>query len=152
MRAEFIKATYTDYEQFLTQLGRAVEHLSSLLQSKSTWDTTEAIKVYKQLRQFGVKGAEEGIKKMLFLVYSKEESTVNAVVETYEELYFSKQKTAIQKTKHLFELMNDATLTDITCIEELLKKFLNKGDVFDKEVFKQLWVSYAKIYEQRFTN
>ena len=46
-------------------------------------------------------------------------------------------------------LMRDATLTDVTCIEELLKKLIQK-DIFEKEVFKQLWVSYAKIFENRF--
>lgn len=45
--------------------------------------------------------------------------------------------------------MREATLTDITCIEELLKKLIQK-DSFDREVFKQLWVSYAKIFENSF--
>ncbi len=31
--------------------------------------------------------------------------------------------------------MRDATLTDATCIEELLKKFLER-DIFEKDVFK----------------
>jgi len=31
--------------------------------------------------------------------------------------------------------MKNATLTDITCIEELLKKILQK-DIFEKEVYK----------------
>ena len=47
--------------------------------------------------------------------------------------------------------MRDATLTDITCIEELLKKILHK-DIFEKDVYKQLWVSYSKIFEDRMRN
>jgi hypothetical protein len=30
----------------------------------------------------------------------------------------------MQKCKNLLELMRDATLTDVTCIEELLKKLI----------------------------
>jgi hypothetical protein len=47
--------------------------------------------------------------------------------------------------------MRDATLTDITCIEELLKKFIQR-DLFEKDVYKQLWISYAKIFENKFQN
>lgn len=49
--------------------------------------------------------------------------------------------------------MKDATLTDVTCIEELLKKFI-ANDTFEKEVFRQLWVSYsnAQTVENGFQN
>jgi len=86
---------------------------------------------------------------MLTLVFSKDESISNTVVETYEQIYFSRNLVPLQKAKNLLELMRDATLTDITCIEELLKKFIQK-DIFEKDVFKQLWVSYAKIFENKF--
>ena len=39
--------------------------------------------------------------------------------------------------------MKDATLTDITCIEELLKKCIN-DDAFEGEVFNSLWRHYTK--------
>ena len=52
----------------------------------------------------------------------------------------------MQKCKNLLELMRDATLTDVTCIEELLKKLIQK-DIFERDVYKQLWVSYAKIFD-----
>lgn len=61
---------------------------------------------------------------MLTLVYSKDENIVNVVVETYEQLYFDKSLPSHQKAKNLFYLMREATLTDITCIEELLKKLI----------------------------
>jgi hypothetical protein len=61
---------------------------------------------------------------MLTLVFSKDDSIQNTVVETYEQIYFSRHLPALQKAKNLLELMRDATLTDITCIEELLKKFI----------------------------
>jgi len=61
---------------------------------------------------------------MLTLVFSKDESIQNTVVETYEQIYFSRSLEPLQKAKNLLELMRDATLTDVTCIEELLKKFI----------------------------
>jgi len=39
-----------------------------------------------------------------------------------------------EKVKNLLKLMKDATLTDVTCIEELLCKLI-KNDTFEKDVF-----------------
>jgi len=40
--------------------------------------------------------------------------------------------------------MKDATLTDVTCIEELLCKLI-KNDTFEKDVFLTLWQTYLKF-------
>ena len=58
---------------------------------------------------------------MLTLIFSKDDHVKNAVVEVYEQLYFEKGLKPLQKTKNLLELMKDASLTDIVCIEELIK-------------------------------
>ena len=39
--------------------------------------------------------------------------------------------------------MKDSTLTDITCIEELMKKCV-QSDIFEWEVFNSLWRYYTK--------
>ena len=44
-----------------------------MLSSKSIQDTIEAIKVFKLLKQYGISNAEEGIRKMLTLIYSKDD-------------------------------------------------------------------------------
>ena len=43
----------------------------------------------------------------------------------------------------MLNLLKDATLTDITCIEELMKKSV-AGDIFEGEVFNSLWRYYTK--------
>ena len=60
---------------------------------------------------------------MLTLVFSKDASVQQAVFDSYKLIYFdANQHTAQDKTKNLLGLLKDATLTDITCIEELMKK------------------------------
>ena len=61
---------------------------------------------------------------MLTLIFSKDDSVANTVSETYEQIYFERSLQPLQKCKNLLELMRDATLTDVTCIEELLKKLI----------------------------
>ena len=46
-----------------------------------------------------------------------------------------------EKVKNLFNMMRDATLTDVTCIEELLGKLI-KENVFERAVFNSLWHAY----------
>jgi hypothetical protein len=40
--------------------------------------------------------------------------------------------------------MTNATLTDLTCIEELLARLV-KQDVFEKEIFNTLWHTYLNF-------
>ena len=72
---------------------------------------------------------------MLTLIFFKDDNVKNAVVEVYEQLFFDRSLPPLLKSKNLLELMKNATLTDITCIEELLKQLIIK-DVFEKEMYK----------------
>ena len=83
-KADFIKNTYEDYELFLLGVDEGLKLLIKMLSSKSTQDTIEAIKVFKLLKQYGIQDSEMGIRKMLTLVFSKDESVQNAVIESYE--------------------------------------------------------------------
>ena len=63
---------------------------------------------------------------MLTLVFSKDLSVQQAVFDSYKLIYFEPGQTGQaniqEKTKNLIGLLKDATLTDVTCIEELMKK------------------------------
>ena len=83
---------------------------------------------------------------MLTLLFSKDDNVKNTVVDVYEELFFNRSFAPVQKSKNLLELMKNATLTDITCIEELLKLLITK-EVFEKDIFKLLWSTYGRNVE-----
>lgn len=123
-----------DYELFLTGIHDGLHLLIMMLSSKSQQDTIEAIKVFKLLFQYGINESIFGIKKMLTLVFNKEKSIQDQVVETYEQLYFDRSFNPQVKCKNLLKLMRDSTLTEITCIEELILKF-NERETLEKEVF-----------------
>jgi len=115
-----------------------------MLSSKTIQDTVEVIRVFKFLHHYGLPYTENGIRKMLPLVFSKEHAVVAAVVDCYQSLYFSDVTKVAEKVKNLLKLMKDATLTDVTCIEELLNKLI-ANDVFEREVFNNLWVTYLQF-------
>ena len=98
--------------------------LVMMLSSKTIADTVEVIRVFKFLHRYGFSHTAIGIRKMLTLVYSKDLAVVQAVIDCYSSLYFNMDVSTPEKVKHLFAMMNNATLTDITCIEELLGKLI----------------------------
>ena len=116
-------------------VDESLKLLIMMLSSKSSQDTIEAIKVFKLLYQYGIMNARVGIEKMLTLLFSKDDNVRNTVVDVYEQLFFDRSLQPLQKSKNLLDLMKDATLTDITCIEELLKQLIKK-DAFEREMFK----------------
>ena len=59
-------------------------------------------------------------------------------------MYFSDSISKSDKVKNLLKLMKDATLTDVTCIEELLSRLV-KLDTFEKDVYTQLWQTYLNF-------
>jgi hypothetical protein len=77
---------------------------------------------------------------MLTLIYSKDKQVVDAVIDCYQSLYFADQSPS-DKVKNLLTLMKDATLTDVTCIEELMKRLI-EGQAFEQQVYNQLWLAY----------
>jgi condensin complex subunit 1 len=133
-----------EYGKFTPKMDEACQLLNLMLSSKSVRDTVEVIRVFKLLHQYGLPQANQGIRKMLTLVFSKEASLQKAVEECYTSIYFADSIRAQEKVRHLLDLMKDASLTDITCIEELLHKLI-KEDVFEKECFNILWVNYMEF-------
>ena len=96
------------------------------------------IRVFKFLHKYGLAHTETGVRKMLTLVFSKDKQVSEAVIDCYQSLYFGDNIPKADKVKNLLKLMKDATLTDITCIEELLNRLI-KSDTFEKDVFTALW-------------
>ena len=59
--------------QFLTKMDRAGPLLVTMLSSKSIVDTVEVIRVFTFLHGYGFDFCKGGIRKMLTLVYSKDQ-------------------------------------------------------------------------------
>jgi len=113
-----------------------------MLSSKSVQDTMEAIKLFQLLQQYGIENSENGIRKIITLIFSKDDLIIKAVVEFHETVYFNAQVTAPLKAQHLVGMMNAATLTEVTCIEELVNKLLER-QIFDQHLIRELWGKYS---------
>jgi len=80
---------------------------------------------------------------MLTLLFSKEESIQVAVFECYKDMFFGEKTSSDLKVRWLLSLLRGASLGQITCIEELLKKCV-LYDTLEQTVFTKLWETYEK--------
>ena len=80
---------YQDSLLFITLLKQAIPTISQLLGSKSSTDVLEAINFFVAGHEFGVGDTTIGIRRMMLLVWSKEQTVKEAVVSAYRRLYLS---------------------------------------------------------------
>lgn len=120
----------------------ALDILNQLLFSKSVQDTIEVIKLFQLLSRYGIVSLDHGIRKILLLIFSSDEQIVGAVVDTYQAVFFESFFDASSKAQNLLKLMETATVTEVACVEELLKKLLER-DVVDQELLGQLFKRFA---------
>ena len=80
---------YQDSLLFITLLKQAIPTISQLLGSKSSTDVLEAINFFVAGHEFGVGDTTIGIRRMMLLVWSKEQTVKEAVVSAYRQLYLS---------------------------------------------------------------
>lgn len=92
------KRYYHDAIAFITELERATPQILLLLASKVKSEVLESMEFFKVAFEYKISSAGEGVKRMLHLIWSKDNSTVEdgqeirsvraRLIECYRSLYF----------------------------------------------------------------
>ena len=131
---------YTDYIAFLKRVESLIPTCVQLLGSKNQSDILESIKLFTRLKQKRIEGAEKGIRKMLILLYTKEENIKSAVMEAYEDLYLNANVAGDVKSQYLISLVQNASLNELACLEEFIRMAMSMPkSLLENTVFKHLW-------------
>ena len=83
----FFLCSLQDAAAFAEHFQECIPLLCQLLGSKSSTDVMEAIDFFVAAHQFGLSSAVRGVRKMLMLMWSKDENIRQAVVAAYQQLY-----------------------------------------------------------------
>ena len=144
-KLEKIVKFYEDGVQFIAKIHKAIPIVGTLLGSKVNADVQEAIQFFVTANEFKIENAAEGIKKMLVLVWSKEVSTKEAVIDAYSKLYMTPPQTLadpklgdIYIANNFVRLALSASTTEITSLEELITLLVAK-QLFPASTVKCLW-------------
>ncbi|ESO89837.1 hypothetical protein LOTGIDRAFT_61640, partial [Lottia gigantea] len=136
-----------DSTTFADHIQQAVPIICQLLGSKTTSDVFEAIEFFVTGFEFGVTATMLGIRRMLVLIWSSEETIKESVVNAYKRLYLNPNAGGNQRTvalaivKNLSALLQGASLGDITSFDALIQQFVKSDDI-GQTVIQVLWEKF----------
>ena len=79
------------------------------------------------MRQFNVDGATDGVRRLLGLIFAREQTIKDAVVEAVDVLYLSNAETPMIAAAGLSELAATAALGELASLEDVLKALVLSG-------------------------
>ncbi|KAH8113838.1 non-SMC mitotic condensation complex subunit 1-domain-containing protein [Phellopilus nigrolimitatus] len=153
------KRYYAEALNFIRQIEGAMEIIGQLLGSTNKAEVLESIEFFRVAHEYQFIGAESGIKKMIHLIWSKDNSSTSEdgkelkgirsrLLECYRNLYFDplpdmEPKQQVNRiSKNMIELTYDATLAELTSLEELMRTMMD-DDQIHGDVIGKLWQVYS---------
>ncbi|KAJ8289899.1 hypothetical protein GJAV_G00006550 [Gymnothorax javanicus] len=147
-KQEMLVQYLRDTESFALQVEKAISIINSMLYWKTTSVVQEAVQFCVTVCEFSVANALSGVRKMLPLVWSTDAAVKEAVVQAYRRLYLNPQgDTTRAKAQALVdslsELMVDASLGTVQCLEEIVQEFFSGGSSLQASVVQVLWERFS---------
>ncbi|KAJ7178708.1 non-SMC mitotic condensation complex subunit 1-domain-containing protein [Mycena crocata] len=154
------KKYYAEALNFIRQIEGTMDTMEKLLGSKNKPEVLEAIEFFRVAREYEFAKAEIGIKKMLHLIWSKDNSNSTSedgqelkgirqrLLECYRGLYFDpiagmEPKAQVNRiAKNMIELTYNATLAELTSLEEMMRIMMD-DDQIHSDVIAKLWSVYS---------
>ncbi|XP_044064795.1 condensin complex subunit 1 [Siniperca chuatsi] len=147
-KQEMLVQYLRDTETFALQVERAISVINSMLYWKTTSVVQEAVQFCVTVCEFSVANSVSGVRKMLPLVWSTDAAIKDAVVQAYRRLYLNPQGDTIRMKAQtlvdsLSELMVDASLGTIQCLEEIVQEFFGSSSNLQSTVVQVLWERFT---------
>ncbi|XP_028984750.1 condensin complex subunit 1 isoform X2 [Betta splendens] len=147
-KQEMLVQYLKDTETFALQVERAISVINTMLYWKTTSVVQEAVQFCVTVCEFSVANSVSGVRKMLPLVWSTDAAIKDAVVQAYRRLYLNPQGDTIRMKAQtlvdsLSELMVDASLGTIQCLEEIVQEFFGSGSNLQSTVVQVLWERFT---------
>ncbi|TSU88992.1 Condensin complex subunit 1 [Bagarius yarrelli] len=133
-KQEMLVQYLKDTESFALQVERAIAVINNMLYWKTTTVVQEAVQFCVTACEFSVADSVCGVRKMLPLVWSSDAAVKDAVVQA------SKAQTLVDS---LSELMVDASLGIIQCLEEIVQEFFSTETGLQASVVQVLWERFS---------
>ncbi|XP_046890752.1 condensin complex subunit 1 [Hypomesus transpacificus] len=147
-KQEMLVQYLRDTESFSLQVEKAIAVINTMLYWKTTTVVQEAVEFCVTVCEFSVANSLTGVRKMLPLVWSTDAAIKDAVVQAYRRLYLNPQGDSTRAKAQtlvdsLSELMVDAPLGTVQCLEEIVQEFFSGGSVLQSTVVQVLWERFT---------
>ncbi|RUS34016.1 hypothetical protein BC938DRAFT_482818, partial [Jimgerdemannia flammicorona] len=153
VQLDLTKRFCTDAITFIMQIHAATPIIVLLLASKTKAEVLEAMDFLVMANNYRIDAASDGIKKMLHLIWTKDNSDEGKGVKTklldcYRTLYLeldgnlSPKENVNKIARNLIQLTFNTTLAELTSLEQVLSTLMTEGHIED-DVIDKLWAVYA---------
>ncbi|KAG8878535.1 Condensin complex subunit [Tulasnella sp. 332] len=159
VKLKLTKKYVADALAFIRQIEGAAPTLCQLLVSTSKAEVLESMEFFKTAEEYQLDCADLGIKKMLHLIWTKDNSSTgedgkelkgirSKLLEVYRTIYFDpvpdlEPKQQVNRiAKHMIEMTYGATLAELTSLEELMRTMM-LDDQIHEDVINKLWHVYS---------
>ncbi|TCD67328.1 Condensin complex subunit [Steccherinum ochraceum] len=153
------KKYYAEGLSFIRTLEHGMKTVEQLLASTNKPEVLEAIEFFRVVHEYQFDGAPSGIRKMLHLIWSKDNSSTSEdgkelkgvrsrLLECYRSLYFEAvpgidPKQQVNRiAKNMIELTYEATLAELTSLEEMMRIMMDDEQIH-RDVIGKLWQVYS---------
>lgn len=127
---------------FSNAITSSMPSLVNLLASSTVSDVQDSIALLLTCKQFEIVGAPDAIRKMLTLVFARDQNVKEKVIEALDQLYLSgwagNNYTSAQAAQNLVNLACGATLGELGSLEEIVKCFSDRG-LITAVTIHELW-------------
>ncbi|CAN9513716.1 unnamed protein product [Ophioblennius macclurei] len=147
-KQEMLVQYLKDTETFALQVERAIYVINTMLYWKTTSVVQEAVQFCVTVCEFSVANSVSGVRKMLPLVWSTDAAIKDAVVQAYRRLYLNPQGDTVRVKAQtlvdsLSELIVDASLGTVQCLEEIVQEFFSSSSSLQSTVIQVLWERFT---------
>uniref|UniRef100_A0A182QXQ5 Condensin complex subunit 1 n=1 Tax=Anopheles farauti TaxID=69004 RepID=A0A182QXQ5_9DIPT len=122
-----------DSIRFSELISNAVPKLLEMLMSKAQSDVHGAIDFFTSAYLFGIKGTEQGMQQMLYLVWSSDKEKRESVTTAYKRILFETnlqgRAHTVKVVRNLGQFLTNLTRGQYTAMEELVQEWVEKGDI-----------------------
>jgi condensin complex subunit 1 len=139
---------YTNALSFIEEVHKVVPTTCRLLDSKTSSDVQECVKFFSIIYAFKIEVALVGIKEMLKLIYSKEESIRESIIKAFKEIFLSRPmnspESCIEATKSIIALIVTCNLAELSFLEAIIAELVKDKNSIPEVLILALW----ELYEQ----
>uniref|UniRef100_A0AAG5CMQ8 Condensin complex subunit 1 n=1 Tax=Anopheles atroparvus TaxID=41427 RepID=A0AAG5CMQ8_ANOAO len=140
-----------DSIHFSELISDAVPKLLDMLMSKAQTDVHGAIDFFTSAYLFGIKGTEQGMQQMLFLVWSNDKEKRENVTAAYKRILFETnlqgRAHTVKVVRNLSQFLTNLTVGHYTAMEVLVQEWVEHGDI-DAQMIQVLFEIYTMKLEQ----
>ncbi|KAG6852317.1 hypothetical protein C0991_000953 [Blastosporella zonata] len=153
------KKYYAEALNFIRQIEGSMEIMGELLGSTHKSEVLEAIDFFRVSHEYHFESAKIGVKKMIHLIWTKDNTSTSEegneikgirsrLLDCYKNIYFdplpdlSPKEQVNRIAKNMIELTYDATLAELTSLEEMMRIMMDDNQVHP-DIQSKLWQVYS---------